>query len=91
MELGTAATGGEQAEVWLARDYVEGVELQKIEPEPQEVRVRAERMTYVVAVDRAREPLAVTFHLQHERFGRRSGRVGLPDGSSLSFTQFVCP
>ena len=91
VRLSTAATGGEQTEVWLARDYVDGIMVETIEPEPQEVRVGAERMTYVIAIERPGEPLAVTFHLRPTEFGRRSGRVGLPDGPSLSFAQVVYP
>lgn len=89
--LSAEAAAGEQAEVWLGRDYVEGVRIETIEPEPQEVRVGTDRTTYVVAVDQPGRPLAVTFHLQQQAIGRRSGRVGLPDGPSLSFDQFVYP
>ncbi|MDP9365344.1 MAG: hypothetical protein M3Q10_14155 [Chloroflexota bacterium] len=89
--LGAGATGDGQAEVWLAREYLEAVEIEQIEPEPQESRAGTDRTTYVVAVDQAAEPVAVTFHLRHETFGRRSGRIGLPDGTAVDFTQVVYP
>lgn len=89
--LGAEATGGEQVEIWVEQAYLDGVEIQSIDPEPLEVRTGAERMVYVVGVDEPGQPLSVTFHLQQQALWRRSGRIGLTDGTSLSFGQFVYP
>lgn len=80
IQVGGGQAHDGQAEVWLAADYLDGVEVQHISPEPREVRADGDRQVYVFAVDDAAQPLEVSFSLQPRRIGRLSGEVGLPDG-----------
>ncbi len=85
------AVGGGQVELWVDRAYLQGVQVQKITPEPEAVRSGADRLIYVFGVDEPGQPITVTFDLQHTSFGWASGRVGLVDGPSLDFGQLVFP
>lgn len=80
-----------EAEVWLAADYVRGVEVQHISPEPQEVRADGDRYVYVFAVADPAEPVEVSFSLKPRQIGRLSGEAGIPGGSLVTFNQISYP
>jgi hypothetical protein len=85
------AVVAEQVEVWVDREYLRGILIETIVPEPQEVRSAADGLLYVFAVDEPEEPLTVSFDVRHTGFGAKSGRVALVDGPALDFGQFVYP
>jgi hypothetical protein len=80
-----------QAEVWLAADYVDGVEIQHVSPEPQEVRADGDRQIYVFAVADPARPVEVSFSLKPRRIGRLPGEAGIPDGTEVTFNQISYP
>lgn len=80
-----------QVEIWLASDYLSAVEIQRISPEPQEVRAEGERMVYVFAADGSAESIDLSFSLRPQHIGRLSGEIGLPGGPATSFTQLSYP
>jgi hypothetical protein len=82
---------GKEARLWLSREYLENVQLQKVTPEPKRVEASPERLTYVFEVSKPGKPMAVTFNLMPDKVGRLEGRVGLQGGRSLGFEQFVYP
>ena len=77
--------------MWVDREYLRGILIEKIVPEPQEVRSAADGLVYVFAVDQLEEPLTISFDVRHTAFGAKSGRVALVDGPALDFGQFVYP
>jgi hypothetical protein len=81
----------EQVEMWVDREYLRGISIENVVPEPQEVRSAADGLVYVFAVDQPGEPLTVSFDVRHTAFGAKSGRVALVDGPALDFAQFVYP
>jgi hypothetical protein len=91
VQIAGDAVNGEQIELWVARDYIQGVLIEKIVPEPQEVRGAADGLRYVFAVDEPGQPVTVSFDLRHTSFGAKSGRVALADGPALEFGQLVYP
>jgi hypothetical protein len=91
IHLGTGAARDGEARVWLSREYLEGVRIQHITPEPDSVEAGLDRITYAFRVAEPGQPVAVTFHLELQQIGPTTGRVGLPDGPSLTFSQFVYP
>ena len=44
-----------------------------------------------IATGQGDGPLTVTFFYKHDGFWRQRARVGLVDGPSLGFTQFMLP
>lgn len=89
--LGPGAVARGEARVWLDLDYVEGIQLRRITPEPERVEAGPDRLTYVFPVARADRPTTVTFHFEPERVGPLAGRIGLATGEGLGFGQFVYP
>ena len=89
--LGPNASQQEMARVWLSRDYLEGIHIQGINPPPERVEAGPEQFTYVFPVSETSRPTAVTFSVKPGRFGRQRGCMGLANGPTLCFGQFIYP
>jgi hypothetical protein len=89
--LGAGAAQDGEARLWLSREYLDGIEIQSVTPEPERVEAAGDRVTYVFRVTDAAQETPVTFHFEPERMGRLRGRAGLADGTSVDFSQFVYP
>ena len=91
VELGPGVARGGEVRLWLARDYVDAIRIERIEPEPDGVQADPDRLVYSFRVAASDRATSVVFHLEHRQVGRPSVRLGLVDGPSLAFTQFVYP
>jgi hypothetical protein len=80
-----------EARVWLDRQYIEGVQIQHITPQPQRVEAGSKGLTYVFNVEDPNQSTAFSFDLQPQKMGLLQGRVGLEDEEPVSFKQFVYP
>jgi hypothetical protein len=77
--------------LWLARDYLERVEVRRIEPEPDAVEAAGDHYTYVFRASDLRAPTSIIFHVEPDSFGPVRGSAGLEGGAAFDFTQFVYP
>ncbi len=89
--LQPGAVSGDEAHIWIDSQYLDGVELQAIVPEPESVEAEPDRMTYVFKVNQGDRPTNITFNVMPERAGVRNVRVGLDGGPTLNFRQIVYP
>lgn len=87
---GSQATNKE-IELWVSRDYLDDVEVQRISPQPTEVRGGENRMIYVFTIDDPSATLQVAFSLGPQEMGRLSGEVGVTDGPTVTFNQISYP
>jgi len=78
-------------EVWLDRKWLEGMEVRSIMPEPAEAQTSAGKVTYKFRLDPSSRPARLTYHLTTHSLGPITGRVGLSNGPSYSFSQFSYP
>jgi hypothetical protein len=85
-----AAVDGE-VRVWMDAEYLATLGLQSIVPEPDSVELGAERITYTFPVGEANGPMEITFQYEHEGFWQQDIQLGLVDGASLEFHQFIFP
>lgn len=91
VNLGPDAGRERKVSVWLNREYLEGFQIQQVTPQPERVEAGSERLTYVFQLSKSNQPTAVTFYLQPEHIGSVPGQVGLVEGQTLNFTQFIYP
>ena len=91
IEIAGDAVEGEQVELLVDRNYVQGLLIEKIVPEPAEVRSAADGVLYVFAVEEPGQPVTVSFDVRHTSFGAKTGHIALADGPALGFGQFVYP
>jgi hypothetical protein len=77
--------------VWLSREYLEGVRVEQVSPQPGQVEAGPEQLTYVFARNEPQRSTAITFAIETEQIGRQRGCVGLINGPALCFRQFIYP
>jgi hypothetical protein len=80
-----------RARIWLKRDYLQGLNIEDISPEPERVAVEKDGLVYEFVVADPAQPTLVVFHIIPDEIGSRSGAVGLAGQKPYSFTQFVLP
>jgi hypothetical protein len=81
----------ENLRVWVDREYLDKMEIKEICPVPLEEQLDGDRLVYVFPVRSADEPGMITFHLEPQRFGSFSGRMGIIDEPPLAFDQVIYP
>ena len=79
--------------IWLAREFLDRIDLRHVDPEPLEVVTARDRQIFVFARAPDAGPVEVIYHFEPTRIGSVVVRVGLEDASetSLQFSQFVYP
>src|ERR687889_647174 len=88
-----AAVQGGQIRLWINREYLKGIQLQEVDPQPDTVEASPERLIYVFDAEEGPEdrPTEITFELEPDEMGTLAGRVGLDGEASRTFEQFVYP
>jgi hypothetical protein len=88
LEIDLPQRASAEVALWLLANYVDGLEVIDIVPQPDRVVIGTSRITY--HFKSAQSP-RITFVLKPVDFWRRQGAVGLENGPVLQFTQFVLP
>ena len=83
--------GEESVEVWVSRDFAEDQRFETVHPEPDAVTVGADRFVYEFRVGADEREVEISFDTQPDGIGRANGRIGVLDGPSVAFGQFVFP
>ena len=92
VHLEPAATSAADVRVWFDRRYLEGSRVETVTPPPSRVEGAGDRLVYVFALARPREPARIVFDLQARQIGAVSGRVGLDGVEAFApFGQFIYP
>jgi hypothetical protein len=89
--LAPGAVEGGKARVWIGREYLQGVEIEQITPEPEGVASDGRGLIYVFPIAGSAQPTVILFVIQPDEYGYRSGEIGLPGRPRLRFAQFVFP
>jgi hypothetical protein len=87
---GSLAKEGE-LRVWLNRQFVEAVEIKRIDPEPEHAEINGERFVYVFKTAAAPSTIKLFFHLEPNKFGKTAAHLGIVEGPELQFSQFYFP
>lgn len=78
-----------RVEVWLDAGFLSQKQIEKITPDPADVRTGSDRYTFVFVAEGGRTE--ITFHMRPDNPGRASGGLGLVDGPAVELWQFVYP
>lgn len=77
--------------IWINTSYLDSVQIEQVTPEPESVRAEESRLVYQFSASKSNTSVRIKLNLQPEKPGSLSGLIGLENGSSLSFQQFVYP
>lgn len=91
VEAPASAAADGKVEVWVAQDFLEGYDLEDVQPEPESTSTRAGGVVFAFAVDDTETPVKATLSLRPEQTGRHRGAVAVGNGRPATFTQFVYP
>jgi hypothetical protein len=90
LHLQLQATGQTKARVWIARQFVEKVKLEAVQPPPERVDVLDSGLVYTFSVPRG-QPSSAVFHLQTQEIGANPLRLRLNEGAVLEVPYWVYP
>jgi hypothetical protein len=82
-----ARESSEPLELRIARSYFEGLILEHVVPEPDDLRVDADHVT--MAFSGGRRPAAIVFDVQPRRAGLQRGEIAAGTTVRHTFTQFA--
>ncbi len=89
--IAEGASPGDQVRLLISQDYLNGVQIQQVTPQPESVSGGRGRLTYIFGRTSPQQPITITFYLTTQQMGPLTGQVSLADGSLLPFRQFVFP
>jgi hypothetical protein len=80
-----------QVELWIDHAYLDDMVIEDVQPEPEEVRTSGDQRIYVFAVDSADAVLNVHIDSTPKAMGRLESKMGVNEGSGITFTQISLP
>lgn len=91
IRIGPNAVTDGKVRLWVSRQFVDQIEIQRLDPEPAVTELHPRGLLYVIAAGQLREQATVTFHYQPDQYGKLPVSVGLENGAQLALTQWVYP
>jgi hypothetical protein len=87
------ARHGEKAVLFINRDFIESVDVKRVNPEPESVISSGTEHKYVFATDSQSkgEPVSIVFAFEAETRGRLQAKIRTDVGAPLRIDQFVYP
>jgi hypothetical protein len=81
----------QDAEIWIARSYLDDFAVEEILPPPAAVTVGASRVYYTFRAREPAAPIGARFRLKPKHGGWIDGRIGSPEELEVEVRQFVFP
>jgi hypothetical protein len=91
IELNPHESVAAPARLSLGREFLEKVEVLRIEPEPAEVEAWADHVTYVITRPDPASPTDIIIHYTPLDFGRAAIEMRLEGYPAQTFSQFIYP
>lgn len=80
-----------EVELWIDAEWLESVEIESIQPEPERTEIGDRRLIYFFPRQETATEGTVTFRVRHHGVGKISGLAGLGSGPAIAFEQFTYP
>jgi hypothetical protein len=91
IEVSPAFAVDNEIRLWLDGDSVRRMGIEHILPEPASIEVEPNRLIYTFQTGEQAGPYTIAFAYSHNGFWPEKGRLGLVNGETVEFTQFVFP
>lgn len=90
-DVGPPAVRGDTLKLWFTRDFIDGLEIESVVPEPERVETRGDRVVFAFTHTEPSGPARVTFNVRPHGYWTQRARAGIDGGGSVSFRQFIYP
>jgi hypothetical protein len=90
-EAGPETLRGDTLKLWMTRDYLDGVAIESVIPEPQRVETRGDLVLFTFMTAERSQPTRITFNMRPDEYWSEHARAGIDGGGSVCFRQFVYP
>lgn len=90
MELQVAPAQPDVAEVWISTEFLSGVQVQQVRPEPDTWTAANGGDVLTFLVD-GTDPVTVEMQVRPDHIGLLRGAIGVPGGEPVEFWQFGYP
>jgi hypothetical protein len=91
MTIAASATTEETVRIAISNEYLAGVQVSQVQPQPEHMELAADEIVYVFPVAERGKPLTITLEIEPRDYWLHRGSIRLADGDSLRITQFVYP
>ena len=91
VHVGPRTPGDSVVDLWIAQDYMHGLKVGEISPEPVQTRAGDQRLIYRFHLADPSRAADVVFQVDADRLWSRRGAIGLVNGDSVPLRQFVLP
>ena len=85
----SAAAGG-RLRIWIVRDYLQRVDLERVVPQPERVETFPDRLLFTFAAADGQQSV-IQFVLEPHAPGRQAISMGVEGKAAVSFRQFIYP
>lgn len=89
--IAEGAVQGDRARVSIESEYLDGIEVESVYPEPESVEVGDHEIVYVFKLKEQGTRATVIFSVLHDDIGRKRARVQLDGHPPVSLSQFIYP
>jgi hypothetical protein len=80
-----------EVRLWISREYVEAIEIEHVDPQPESVEIGEQRFVYTFKAAEVPKSANIVFHFKPTTFGKFPVRIGLVNGGEIGFTHFFYP
>jgi len=78
-------------ELWIDNDYLDGLKIVSIRPEPSSMIPDGDRTIFAFELAGVDQPVTIGFGIEHTEIVAPRAEIGIIDGSSVTFRQVVLP
>lgn len=91
VHVGPRASGDSVIDLWIDQRYMHGLVVRGISPEPTQVWAGDQRLVYRFHLADPSRAADIVFQVDADKLWSRRGAMGLVNGDSIRFRQFVLP
>jgi hypothetical protein len=91
LSIGAEQVQGSMLRVWISRDYLDRVEVERTMPPCDVSQLDVNRVIYVFNLAQTNKPAMITFYVRPTAYGKTRGNIGIVGGPEVPFSEFVYP
>lgn len=91
VHIGPRVPGDSAVDLWIDQEFMHGLTVGEISPQPVQTRAGDQRLIYRFHLADPSRAADVVFQIEADELWSRRGAIGIVNGASVRFRQFVLP